>query len=78
MMEYFTRLASREDSFQTTEPVVDVIVECLQAESPKLRYPTSAYVLEILRGRYSDSDNLGASLAEQTYQKMTSDAGKSA
>eukprot|EP00057_Strongylocentrotus_purpuratus_P002256 XP_003724140.1 PREDICTED: retinol dehydrogenase 8 [Strongylocentrotus purpuratus] len=49
-MTAFRLLLHKPDLFaaQQTEPVIDVIVECVEAEKPKLRYPTSESVRHLI------------------------------
>ena len=80
MKDYFTKYAAMQQDLkwiQTVEPVVDVIVECLQSVSPRMRYPTSDYVRQVMERKYSDSDKLGTSLAEEHYEIMKSNASES-
>jgi len=78
MKGYYGKLLEKfkaSNALQQTEPVVDVIVECIQADSPKMRYPTSDAVRDMLRAKYSDADGFGSCLAEETYELVI--AGRS-
>ncbi|XP_030844478.1 retinol dehydrogenase 8-like [Strongylocentrotus purpuratus] len=60
-MTAFEVLLSKPDQFtaQETGPVIDVIVECVQAEKPKLRYPTSENVRSWVAKRYREEGVTG-------------------
>ncbi|XP_030844476.1 retinol dehydrogenase 8 [Strongylocentrotus purpuratus] len=60
-MTAFQALLSKPDLFtaQETGPVIDVIVECVQAEKPKLRYPTSENVRSWVAKRYREEGVTG-------------------
>eukprot|EP00057_Strongylocentrotus_purpuratus_P035051 XP_797544.3 PREDICTED: retinol dehydrogenase 8 [Strongylocentrotus purpuratus] len=60
-MTAFRLLLSKPDLFtaQETGPVIDVIVECVQAEKPKLRYPTSENVRSWVAKRYREEGVTG-------------------
>ncbi|XP_041452829.1 retinol dehydrogenase 8-like [Lytechinus variegatus] len=57
----FRKVISNPDIFspQTAEPVIDVIVKAIEAEKPRLRYPTSQNVGDWLAKRYVKEDVTG-------------------
>ncbi|XP_063971082.1 retinol dehydrogenase 8-like [Lytechinus pictus] len=57
----FRKIISNPDilSPQTAEPVIDVIVKAIEAEKPRLRYPTSPNVGDWLAKRYVTEDVTG-------------------
>ncbi|XP_071483341.1 retinol dehydrogenase 8-like [Diadema antillarum] len=69
MMAYFPKvMASFMEAMQTSDEVVDVILECLNSDEPRLRYPTSGMVDKYMKERFVDGD--GSTAAKTSFEIM--------
>ena len=60
MMAYREHLGGIMMGGQKPGDVVDVIVECIEAQQPRLRYPTSDLVRGMMAQRYREDKAMGS------------------